>query len=464
VSEPLQIPLVAPLGNRYNSLTVDSRLVNCFAEQGSGKDDWFVYKRPGLTVYDTHHGATGTARGMYQWRGSLYTILNGTMYRNGIALVGALNNGGTYSFSPSMGATPRLFFKNTANAYVVDGAGTITAVTGADPDYPASTVYGSAYLDGTTYVMDGEAKIYGSAAALDDPTSWDALNLITAQIEPTAGVALAKQLSYVVALKREYTELFYDSGNATGSPLSRVPGAKVNYGCFSANTLKSMGGDLVWVADTGEGTVCVVLMTNAKIDVISTPQIERILSAALGAESYFCWGIRFEGHRFYGLTLVNANITLVYDLTVGVWYQWTDSSGNYFPAAFSAYETIRNQPLFLHPTNGNIYTLDSAAYQDDGATFPVEIYTPNWDGQTRRTKTLARVDFLGDAVATDVTLAFSDDDYATWSSTYTTTMNLARPGVADLGEFYRRAFKIRHFDNTAFRIKSLEAYLGVGVS
>lgn len=90
--------------------------------------------------------------------------------------------------------------------------GTITATGGR------TTVPGVVYLDGYFFVMDSNAVVHNSA--LNDPTSWDALDFITAAIEPGGGVAITKTQNYVIAMKEWSTEFFYDVGNATGSPLS----------------------------------------------------------------------------------------------------------------------------------------------------------------------------------------------------------------------------------------------------
>ena len=76
--------------------------------------------------------------------------------------------------------------------------GTITIKCGR------TTVPGIVYLDSYFFVMDTNAVIYNSA--LNDPTTWDALDIITAEKEPGAGVALAKSQSYVIALKEWSTE------------------------------------------------------------------------------------------------------------------------------------------------------------------------------------------------------------------------------------------------------------------
>ena len=103
--------------------------------------------------------------------------------------------------------------------------GTITITCGR------TTVPGIVYLDSYFFVMDTNAVIYNSA--LNDPTSWDALDIITAEKEPGAGVALAKSQSYVIALKEWSTEFFYNNGNSPGSPLEPVLSA-VHSGSFDA--------------------------------------------------------------------------------------------------------------------------------------------------------------------------------------------------------------------------------------
>lgn len=459
MSQPQPLQLVTPLTNRYNSTNIDARLVNCFAEQGQAKGEYHVYKRPGFKYRSTI--AAGTARGLFNWQNNLYAIIDGSLYKNGVSISAAINNSGTYSFDPTLGASPVLFFKNGTNAYTVNAADVVTAVT--DVDYPTTTVGGTVYLNGTTYVMTAEAEIQGSDAAANDPQTWDPLNSVFAQIEPTAGVAIAKQLAYVLALKQFYTEAFYDAGNASGSPLGSMQGSKMNYGCVDARTVKNLGGDLIWVANTGEGTPCVVFVSNLKLDVVSDPRVERLLEA-MDFTTIYSWAVRVEGHRFYGLTSVVSNLTLVLDLTSRIWYIWRAPGGGYLPYAFSAPDTTGNKAVFLHATNGKLYNLDTATYQDDGTTFRCDIYTDNFDGNTRRSKIATRLDILGDQVASSLNVEFSDDDYQTWVAANPIDLSLRQPFTADLGEFYKRAFHFYHEANTAMRIQQAEIYIGLGVS
>lgn len=453
------LPLVEPIGSRYASLTVDAKLVNAFAERGVQENEVFVYRRPGFKESSIPAMPADVGRGLFNWNGDIYAIVGGTLYKNGVSL-GAVSNAAYYYFAPCLGSSAVLFFHNGTNAYVTDGT-TITAVT--DPNYPASTRGGVAFLDGTTYVMNSTAIIYGSDAAANDPTAWDPLNTITAQVEPTLGICIAKHLVYVLALKENYTEAFYDAGNATGSPLGTVGGAKMNYGCVDALTVRDVGGDLCWLSSTGEGAYCVIFVSNLKPEVVSTPQIERILSGA-AAGAFHSWNVKIEGHRLYAITNIVSNFTLVYDIGNKIWYQWMDASGNHLPYTFSC-QGSDSTAYFLHRSNGKIYTLDVDQYIDQGdSPFACQIYTPNYDGGTRRAKTLARMDIIGDQVDTDVAVAISDDDYATWVSGWTIDMSLDRPTLEGLGSFTKRAFRFTHQDDAAFRFKAAEMYIDLAES
>ena len=56
------------------------------------------------------------------------------------------------------GGTVGFVFKSTKDAFYYNGT-TVTKIT--DADYPATTVRGIAYLDGTYYVMDPDGQIFG---------------------------------------------------------------------------------------------------------------------------------------------------------------------------------------------------------------------------------------------------------------------------------------------------------------
>jgi hypothetical protein len=328
-----------------------------------------------------------------------------------------------------------------------------------DANFPAAFVKGFAYLDATTYVMTAAAALRGSG--INDPTVWDPLNTITAQIEPDQGVALSKQLVYVIALKQWTTEIFYDAANATGSPLGTVQGARVNWGCVSSDSVQNIDGILLWLATTRAGGTLVVKMEALKADKISTPPVERLLDD-LDITTIFSWQHKDQGHRFYIVTSKVSNLTLAYDLDEQMWHQWTDSNGNYVPIVSATFTSSREH-IVQHESDGYLYTLDEEAFTDNGSIIVVDIVTPNFDGNTRRRKTMNKMEFIADQVTgSNLLVRSSDDDYQTWTDWRTVDLGSPEPYLTELGTFKRRAHNFRHQSNTAMRIQAVEMQLDLG--
>ena len=223
---------------------------------------------------------------------------------------------GDFTITMTSGTT---FTYTVANSPTTPATGTITAYGGK------TTVPGVVYLDGYFFVMDDKARIWNSS--LGDGTSWDALDFITAEKEPGGGVAIGKSQNYVIALKEWSIEFFYDAANAVGSPLSPVESGFSLVGCASGESLANLDGLLMWVSQTRQKGRSVHLLDGMSPVQLSTPDIERILNADDLATVY-SYGLKTSGHRFYVLTLVTSNITLVYDLGTKLWYEWSSLTLN----------------------------------------------------------------------------------------------------------------------------------------
>lgn len=452
---PQRLPLAVSQENRDGTVGKDARLVNGFIESVD-KEHIEVYKRPGMALFSQATAAAGC--GVYSWEGALYTIWGNTLYKDNVAVSGTVNTtGGVYTFSSCLGATPKLFLHNGAAAYTYSVSGGLVHVT--DVDFPTSAVKGSAYLDGTVYVMTPKAVIDGSG--INDPTSWDPLNSLVAQIEPDGGVFLSKQLVYVIAFKQWSVEVFYDAGNAAGSPLGTVQGAKVSIGCRHQDSVQNLEGTLYWIAQARGGGLSVWAMDSLKAQQVSPPAIDRLLQQADFA-TVRSWTARIVGHKLYAITLVSSNLTLVYDATSRRWYQWTDANGNYLPIVGSSV-TEDQQTLLQHESSGVVYKLEMTNYTDAGSAIVFDLYTPNYDGGTRKLKYLHSIDFVADqTVGSLLSVRNSDDDYQSWTNFRQVDLSRKRPRLTQCGSFRRRAYHLRHVANTPLRIRALELQLDLG--
>jgi hypothetical protein len=441
--------------NRDTSTAKDARLVNGYVEKIRDKE-YQIYKRPGLLEYAD---IGGVGFGVFNWLGDIYSVFGGALYKNGSSL-GAVNaGGGVYRFDQVLGGTPKLVLGNGLYAYTYDGT-TLTQII--DADFPAAFVKGWAYLNGTLYVGRPDAGIQGSD--INVPANWDPLNVIIAQIEPDKGVALSKQLVYVVMLKQWTVELFYDAGNATGSPLGRVEGATVSLGCAHQDTVRQLDGMMFWAATTRYSAYQVAMMEQLKADIVSTDPVERLLLHADPSSGVYSWATKIGGHKFYVLTFVANNLTLVYDATEKRWAQWTDSAGNYFPIVDATFDSSGNR-IVQHATNGKLYKLDPEYYNDDGQPIQVDIYTQNLDGGVRVSKHLERMTFISDQVkGSTLNVRSNDADYDAkqWTNFRPVNLGVAFPYLQNCGTFKRRAYHFQHRSNTPLRLEAIDLSMSLG--
>ncbi len=465
VALPKRLPLVLEPENRGQDVKFDARLVNGYIETKKGEEGGvWIYERVGLLNSSRPPAVDAVGRGIFNWLGDIYSIFGDTLYKNGVAVAGTVDDtNGVYRFDSCLGATPKLQMGNGVKAYNYDDGAGLVQIT--DAQFPTSFVKGWAYLDGTTYVMTPSAHILGSD--INDPTAWDALNDILAQIEPDQGMATDKQLVYVIAFKQWTTEIFYDAGNGTGSPLGRVEGAKVNWGCLSADSVQEIDGALFWLAQSKDGSPEVVVLDNLKAQAVSTKALERLLESA-DLTTIYSWTIKQDGHRFYVLTIKESNYTFAYDLDEQMWSQWTDTDGNYMPIVSSCTGSnlAAHQHFLQHESNGRIYLASSDYATDDGDLIQVDLITPNFDGGVRVAKLEQRLEIISDQQeGSTLGVRTNDQDYnpTAWTEWRSFDLSQARPFLDDFGSFYRRVHHFRHRRSVRMpRIRAMELMLDLG--
>ena len=457
LDQPKRLPLIVVPGNRDESTAKDARLVNAYIDYNSTTGEYYINKRPGMSQYTQPSGGAAAGQGSYNWKGDVYSVFGGRLYK-GTTDKGAVDTtNGVYRFSASLGATPRLVLGNGVKAYTYEDGGGLAAIT--DGDFPAAFVKGWTYLDGTTYVGRADGGIQGSG--INNPPSWDPLNVLIAQVEPDAGVALAKQMVYAVMFKSQSVEFFYDAGNATGSPLAAVQGAKISYGCLSQDGVRDLDGALLFPCTAKEAGPQIGMIDKADFKIVSTPAVDRLLTGK-DFSAVYSWVLKYEGHKWYVLTLKNDNLTLALDVATGMWAQWADTNGNYVPIVSSTFLS-GSQALLQHESNGKMYYVDASYLNDDNALFDASIYTPNFDAGVDRRKTLNIMRFLADqTTGSFLDVRCSDDDYRTWSNFRRVDLSTRRPFLASCGTFYRRAWHMRHRANTRFRIAAVDLQLDIG--
>lgn len=466
---PQKWPLVTPPQNRDSFGDKDARMINVYAELEPMAQEYWINKRPGTSL--GYQVLENEGNGLYFWltptAGTLYSVFTQKLYKgSGLSPTSTAipTPMGKVTWQPLISTPAVLMFGDIHNSYYTDGT-TLTRIT--DANFPALRVPGWAYLDGTIYVMTPMAEIFGSKN-LDDPAVWDPLNKIIARSEPDYGVALAKQLDYVIALKQWTTEIFQDVGSPTGSPLAKLPGGVIPYGCFNADTLQDIDGTLIWLSTNKKAAPQFIRMDNLQVSIISTPPLERLFQKLVPstAVTFRSWTLKINGHRFYACTSLNLNLTLVFDMDQNLWYIWKDPDGNHMPYVETSYDAT-GRHFAQTELGGNLLVIDEARVNpnDNGQLITADVYTSNFDGSVGRRKTLTRMAFCGDKTPGSVlNIRHSDDDYTTWSDFKDLDLNSDYPFITNEGSFYRRAYHLQHRCNTSLRIKASDMQLDVGTT
>ena len=488
-----RIPFVAPIETRDGSLSKDARLVNCYAEK-QPDGSYMIYKRPGL-AFVVASGSVGFGHDM-QTTPTGYAFAVGTaIYSSSISgtptSMGTATPGPGGAFSQRIGLlvtdvsgganSGLLVMANSLLYYSSALGGPIAPVTVPWTTTGAGAAVMShrmAQLDFTCYACTevGGVIVYGSN--VNDPTTWTSTNALSVGLDNGWGQGLAKQLGYIAVFKNYDTEIVYDAGTSP-APLAPIPQMKISAGCVSQDTIATCEGKTFWIAQTNNGGAFPMMMEGGQAKRIGTASVDKTfnlwkgfnygVAAAPQTPSVKGWAARLNGHLFYCVTSITDNQTLVYDASEGIWSQWTDANGNYFPITAVAFiggnapsdstPYAVNSIMALHATNGSIYYLSPANGTDNGVVFPVDIYTPNEDFGVSTYKVVQRMQFLSDIQnGTTLFVRWNDADYdpSKWSDFREIDLSRRSPFTERCGRFRSRSWHIHYASPYAFRLQGVE--------
>lgn len=319
-------------------------------------------------------------------------------------------------------------------------------------------VDGVAVLNKSVYLFSVQSKVAG--ADPDDPYAWQPLNFLFAYVEQDAPVAFARQLTNVIAMKFTSTEFFRDVGASPGSPLERLEGQQLDVGCYNGRTVQTIDGTLLWVSNTESGLRSVYAMERLRAVEIATPAVKRALE---NLEPSYAISFSLEGHSFYVVTDPVAGVSLVYDLASKLWYYWNALGETHFPFIAATY--VDGETRLQHETNGNIYVFDSNAVDDAGTPITMDIFPPQFDGNTRLTKHIPRMHLVADQeVGSTLLVRVNDYDQqeGKWTNWRAFDLSQKRPTLTNCGSFDRRFYHFRHQARTPCRLIAVELELLVG--
>lgn len=497
------VPLVAGVGQRYRDTSTDGLLTNAYLQKDEAGAVW-VRRRGGFQEQPAKSAPDGIqfAGGIMQaistsnaFPPSLYVGGDGKIYKDG-ALNYTFGTSGAVWFDQSTVTTINELYASNGSEGAYASAGTFAKIT--DVNYPAQTVNGSAFLNGYLYVLAQNGAIWGTPNQ-NDFSVWSATNVINAWGTSGRAVAIRRYLNEVVVFKTNSCEVFYDAGNAIGSPLLPVLQINIKWGCLDARSIQVIDDLVFWAGQSQTGEVAIVAMSQFNPQPISSESINRILTATFPSDGPYSSqnpfisvrgsaSFQMGGDKFYLITLqygidssgiANAvTKTFAYNLSNQEWSIFdslmttTPVIGGLTNSGLSIVDSTYGNNLVTG--NGQVISVaDTHGYDQNhvpgNATaikygIQSRLRTDNFDGGTSLRKMVSGLRIKADQKsASTLRIRWSDDDYQTWSAWRTIDLSKPVPSLPGLqGTFAKRAYEVEYAGSDPIRYSKLELLIALG--
>lgn len=459
------------VGQAVDPTAKDARYINCFKQTAQGVFGPRVscVKRSGLAALETPQtGSIGTAILVWTGQGSgmkritAFGATNSSIYDGTTQLV--TNNGTTSIITgkatgiteTTVSSTPTLYITSTdSTGWYYQDAGTVTKIS--DAQYPGNnsrTLAGfGSHLDGYTFQMDTLGSIWNSD--LNSITSWTATGVISATVYPDKGIGCVRFKNWIIGFGSESMEFFYNAGNASGSPLTRIPHMTRKIGAVSADAITSISDNLFFCGSTPQGGLSIYQYAE-DVSRISPPELDATLILA-GAGN-----IKLTSVRDFGLSFIivkAGSSQYAYCIEEKFWFLWQTHLGF---CRFAALSTGTSQVAYAISelvTTGKTYTINpsSRTFQDDSVAYSARMQLPTID-EGGKFVAYAEAQVVGDVESSTsaLSLVWTDDDYGTYSNPRTLDLSDNIPRTHRLGGTRNpRAFAMVHSANTPMRVREL---------
>ena len=437
----------------------------------TGKNTVALMGTPGLTALFALSGKT-SVRGMFSGdltgTGYFYAAIDDHLYKvksDGVSStdLGAIATATSMIKWATGGSGRDTVIVSGTTAYSLV-SGTLAAIT----DLAAETVLSCRSVN--NFWIVGLANGRFMISALNDPTSWDALDFEIADdaSEPVLGIVASNHQIWMIGNTR--ANVWYYSG-ASSFPFEQMKGAQIRYGLAAADSLTIVDNAITWLAQSSDGCNMVVAARSYAPQRISTPAIESIISALSAKSDAVGYSYSEDGHSFYVLTFPTGDLTLCYDFLTGQWHERQSYIGSAYHAHLANCHLVEGGVHLVGARNsGTIYTMSRNVYTDGGAQILRLRRCPHLGQENRRIrygrfeldieKGLGAVGSLPKAY-----LRWSDDGGKTWGSALDASVGEVGNYTLEvawnrLGYGRDRVFEL--YSTAAIKHAWIDAYLELG--
>jgi hypothetical protein len=407
-------------GPSYHGTSDDldaQRTINLYTEVDPfGKHKGSLVGTPGVRLFSDFSGLP--VRGAIEFFGDVFAVAGNVVYR-------ITSAGVPTALAPVLTtfAGPVSMAQNGLEIIIVDGAlgyiwtkATSTLAQIVDVDFPNGATR-VAFIDhyfAVNVPNSGRIQLCEPLAG----TIWDPLRVKTAESDPDNVSSVIADQDYMYVAGGLTTEVWWDTGLGI-FPFQRTSGGVITWGCPAPHAMARAPQGIVWLAKHAQAGLSVVqAYGSGEPRILSTPQLDTIISGYGTVMDAFAFSYHQNGHFFYQLTFPTANATWVYDFLTQQWHERsTYSLGRHLA---SCHAVIGNLSIVGSQTTGKLYYLDPDYFYDDAEQIRRSRVTPIFsddDYRLRWDSIIADLEVgVGDATTTDpkVELEMSTDHGRTY--------------------------------------------------
>lgn len=436
------------------------RLVNMYLEanpQGA-KSPASLICTPGLVEWIDV--GTGPIRGLHHMGSALYVVSGAELY--------SVDSGGNATLLGSIGGNGHVrMTDNGSHVGIATSQDTYAANASGVVALPESGMVGATYQDGYgIFAQGGTEKFW--ITGIDDMTTIDALDFSTADVFADTLVGCISNHRELWLFGKTTIEGWYNSG-AAAFPFERAQGAFLEIGCVSGDTIAKAQRSVLWLGDD----LFVYQAQGYQAQKVSTPAIDKLIADASDHTSSRAFVYDQEGHTHYVLSF--SGLTVVYDLTTGLWHERKSQGIDRWRA--SCYAEAFGHRLVGDYDTGKVHELSLDAYSDNGAEIQRIITSPPVASMGTR---VSMGEFCldmdagqglnaGQGSAPLAMLDWSDDGGESWSNQHEASLGamgrtLTQVKWTRLGQFRERTLRVTISDPVKCNIVGAYASLVGGVS
>jgi hypothetical protein len=415
-------------------------------------------KRPGLTEF-CNLGEGAPVNGLYFWtrQDRLFSVCNGKVFV--ITEAGAethLTGAGSLESRQTTGNRPTFADVLGTNLYIASGGKiseftTTTAAVLSDTDAPTAVRFIGTINQTLTALRDNSERFDWADATT--PTVWSG-EYATAQASPDLTRAMIIANQYLYFFGQNTIEAWRDDG----STFVRESQGAIEIGTLARYSVANILGALYFVDSSYE----ISRLQGFQVQNISNPNLSRYLRSFATVEDAIGDALFIDGKQFYILSFPGEQKTLVYDIAMNQWYEWSywnqsTAEREMFSGLSVANANEWKKTFIGDRANGKVYEMTGTT--DDGDDIKTEIITDEIDrGYPDQWKFCSEINLTFRRADTaqspkKMSISWRDNGETAWSATEqveiesigktTTRVNLRR-----LGAYKSRVWRFTMTDAT----------------